>query len=132
MHGRGDGAMPVGRGGSRSVAPALVRTPRSLRNGVFALPSTRDGKRATWLGAGILGLFVFDAILAALGASDCGDGARLVLGVSGGLAMLGAIVSLVFAVRALRKGDRSIVLLWPLLLGVVAVMFVVGEFLSPR
>lgn len=96
------------------------------------MPSTRDGKRATWLGAGILGLFVFDAILAALGASDCGDGARLVLGVSGGLAMLGAIVSLVFAVRALRKGDRSIVLLWPLLLGVVAVMFVVGEFLSPR
>jgi hypothetical protein len=38
----------------------------------------------------------------------------------------------VLAVLALREGDRSLVLLWPLLLGATAVLFLVGEFAVPH
>ena len=46
--------------------------------------------------------------------------------------LLGAILAAVYTVLALRKGDRSIVLLWPLLLGAFAAMFVVAEFAIPH
>lgn len=115
-----------------STAPAPVGTPEPMRHRFLTWPSTHDGKRAAWLGAGVLGLFAVDAALAALGAYDGGDAVRLVLGVTGMLAILGGIASLVFAVRGLRSGDRSLLLFWPLLLGAFAVLFVVGEFAFPH
>jgi len=85
-----------------------------------------------WLGAGVVGLFMVDALLAGAGAYDWGDGARLILGVSSALGMLAAIASLVYGARALRRGDRSIVLIGPLFLGAMALVFVVGEFAFPH
>lgn len=113
-----------------TIAPAGA--PETMRHRFLTWPSTRAGTRAAWIGAGVLVLFVVDGVLAALGASDWGDGARVVLGLSGAAGMIGAIAALVLTLSALRKGDRSIVLLWPLLLGAFALMFVVGEFAFPH
>lgn len=84
------------------------------------------------LSAGVVGLFLFDGLLAAVGAYDWRTEARVVLGVTGAAAILGSLLALVLTLSALRKGDRSIVLLWPLLLGAFAVLFVVGEFAFPH
>ena len=45
--------------------------------------------------------------------------------------LLCSLVAGAFAALVLRKGDRSLVLLWPLLLGVAVLLFVIGEFRRP-
>jgi hypothetical protein len=102
------------------------------RHRFLTWPSTRTGTRAAWVSLAVVALFAFDALLAAAGAYDWPLGARLVLGISGGLSIVGALAALGLTLQALRKGDRSIVLLWPLLLGSFAVLFVVGEFAFPH
>lgn len=96
-------------------------------------PSTRDGKVAGWLSLGALALIVLEGVLVAAGMYDWPPAVRAVLGLLTSMPVLvGAIVAAVYTVKALRKGDRSIVLLWPLVLGAVALMFVVGEFAFPH
>ena len=96
-------------------------------------PSTRDGRRAGWLSLAVIGLIVLEGLLVAAGMYDWSRGVRVALGFVTSVPMLlGAVLAAVYTVLALRHGDRSIVLLWPLLLGAFALMFVVGEFAFPH
>jgi hypothetical protein len=74
-------------------------------------------------------------ILGVIGANvitDPGWGASLALGLSGAVAVATALAAGVIAVIAIVKGERSLLLLGPLLFGAFWVMFVLGEFLSPH
>lgn len=116
-----------------SVSPSPVGAPGPTRSRFLARPSTPTGQRAARLSAGVLGLIVLDAILAAAGAYDWSRPVRAaLLGVTSLAILLGSIAATVITVLALRRGDRSIVLLWPLLIGAVAIMFIVGEFAFPH
>jgi heme/copper-type cytochrome/quinol oxidase subunit 3 len=67
------------------------------------------------------------------GAYDWSRSARIaVLGIPTAGMLICSLVASVLAVLALREGDRSLVLLWPLLLGATAVLFLVGEFAVPH
>jgi hypothetical protein len=103
------------------------------RHRFLTWPSTRDGRRAGWLSFAVLALIVLEGLLVAAGMYDWSRGVRIALGfVTSVPIMLGSILAAVYTVLALRKGDRSIVLLWPLLLGAFTLMFVVGEFAFPH
>jgi len=70
---------------------------------------------------------------AAVDVTDRGWAARLALGLAGATAVAPAISAGVIAVIAVvRRRERSILLLAPLLFEAFWVMFVLGEFLSPH
>jgi len=72
-------------------------------------------------------------MLGAAGAYDWSRSVRIaVLGIPTVGMLVCSLVAGGLAVLALRKGDRSLVLLWPLLLGAAVVLFVVGEFAFPH
>jgi heme/copper-type cytochrome/quinol oxidase subunit 3 len=74
-----------------------------------------------------------NGMLAAAGAYDWSRTVRIaVLGIPTVGMLACSLVASVLAVLALRKGDRSLVLLWPLLLGAAVVLFLVGEFAFPH
>jgi hypothetical protein len=74
-----------------------------------------------------------NGMLVGAGAYDWSRNVRIaVLGVPGVGMLACSLVAGVLAVLALRKGDRSLVLLWPLLLGAAVVLFLVGEFALPH
>jgi peptidoglycan/LPS O-acetylase OafA/YrhL len=111
-----------------TVAPSGTPSHRFL-----TWPSTRDGRRAGWLSLAVLGLIALEGLLGWAGMYDWSQGVRIALGfVTSVPIMLGSILAAVYTVLALGKGDRSIVLLWPLLLGAFAAMFVVGECAFPH
>ncbi len=114
-----------------SATPSLTRAPGPGRR-VFALPSTRLGWWAVGLAGGVVALLVVDGVLAAAGVTDWGWGARLALGLSSAAGVATAISAGVLAVTAVVRGERSIIVLGPLLFGAFWVMFVLGEFLSPH
>ena len=64
----------------------------------------------------------------AAGVAEWGWGAQLVLGLSSVTGVVTAVAAGVIAVTALVKGERSIVLLGPLLFGMSCAAFVLGEF----
>jgi hypothetical protein len=70
--------------------------------------------------------------LALLGVPDWGWGARAALGVSGLVAAVAAAGSGVAAVVAIVRGERSLALALPLLLGVFWTTLMVGELLFPH
>ena len=115
-----------------SVAPAPTRAQGPMRRRVFARPSTRLGWWAAGLAAAVVALLAFLGVLAGAGVPDWGWGARLALGLSGAAGAATAISAGVIAVIAIVKGERSIVLLGPLVFAAFWVMFVLGEFLSPH
>ena len=115
-----------------SVAPAPTRAPGPLQRRVFALPSSRLARWAVGLTVGVVVLLAVDGALVGLGVTDWGWGARLAIGLSGAAGVATAITAGVLAVIAVVKGERSIVLVAPLLFGAFWVMFVLGEFLSPH
>jgi len=63
---------------------------------------------------------------------DRGWAAQLALGLPGFLAVVTAVVAGGIAVRAILHGERSIVLLAPLLFGGVCLVFLVGELFFPH
>ncbi len=114
-----------------SATPSLTRAPRPGRR-VFALPSTRLGWWAVGLAAAVVALLAFDGVLAGAGFTDWGGSARLALGLSSAAGVATAISAGIVAMIAVVKGERSIVLIAPLLFAAFWVMFVLGEFLSPH
>lgn len=84
------------------------------------------------LAAGVIALFVVLGTLVGAGITEWGWGARLALGLSAAAGVATAIAAGVIAVIAVVKGERSILLLGPLLFAAFWVMFVLGEFLSPH
>ena len=115
-----------------SIVPATTPAPEPRRRRVLALPSTRLGWWTVGLAVGVIALLALDGALAGAGVTDWGWGARLALGLSSAAGIATAISAGVLAVTAVVKGERSLVLLGPLLFGAFWVMFVLGEFLSPH
>jgi hypothetical protein len=75
-------------------------------------------------------LLVVDGALVAAGVPDWGWGARLALGLSSLVGVVTAVVAGCMAVWAIVKGERSIVVLGPLLFGALCLVFLLGELLS--
>ncbi|HSG13504.1 MAG TPA: hypothetical protein VLA22_06525 [Gaiellaceae bacterium] len=112
---------------------SIVAPSGAPRHRFLTWPSTRDGRRAGWLSLGAVGLILLEGLLVLAGLYDWPQGVRFAVGLVMNVpVLLGAILAAVYTVLALRKGDRSIVLLWPLLLGAFAAMFVVAEFAIPH
>ncbi len=81
------------------------------------LPHARLGWWAVGLAAGVVVLLVVLGSLAGVGITESGWGARLALGLSGATGVATAISAGVIAVIAIVKGERSLLLLVPLLFG---------------
>lgn len=113
-----------------SVMPSFPQSSGPRR--FLALPHARPGWWAVGLAAGVIALLVVLGSLVGAGITEWGWGARLALGLSGAVAVAIAISAAVIAVIAIVKGERSLLLLGPLLFGAFWVMFVLGEFLSPH
>jgi hypothetical protein len=79
-----------------------------------------------------MGVLALIGGLSLAGVPERGWGAQLALGLTGLLAVATAIVAGGIAVRAILHGERSIVLLAPLLFGGVCLIFLVGELLLPH
>jgi hypothetical protein len=118
-------------GAHMSVAPTPA--PEPMRHRSLTWPSTGHGRRAGWLSLAPAGLMMVTGMLGAAGAYDWSRSARIAeLGIPTAGMLICSLVASVLAVLALREGDRSLVLLWPLLLGATAVLFLVGEFAVPH
>ncbi len=114
-----------------SVAPTRASEP--MRHRIVMWPSTGVGRRAGWLSLAPVGLMTLNGILVGAGAYDWSRNVRIaVLGVPTVGMLACSLVASVLAVLALRKGDRSLVPLWPLLLGAAVVLLLVGEFALPH
>ena len=115
-----------------SVTTAPVRAPASAQQQLLSWPSTRDGMRAAKLSLAALGLVLLDRVFAAVGYYDESRTTALgVMMVVGFAITFGAVAADIRAIRALRSGDRSIVLLLPLLPTAAAVAFLVREVVLP-
>ena len=107
---------------------AVAPSPFDLRRRrIRPWPVSPLGRRAVLVAAGTLVWFVVLLVLALLGVPDWGWGARAALGATGLVAALAAVSSGVAAVVAIVRGERSIALALPLLLGVFWGMLLVGE-----
>ena len=106
--------------------------PEPMQHHLLTWPSTRDGRRAGWLSLAAPGLSLVIGTLGAA-ATDWSRTDRIAVLLIPTVGMLlCALVAGVLAVLALREGDRSLALLWPLLLSVSVVLLVVGEFAVPH
>ncbi len=114
-----------------SVTPSFTQSSGPGRR-FLALPHERLGWWAVGLAAGVVVLLPVLGAIAGFGTADWGWGVRLALGLSGTAAVATALAAGVIAVIAIVKGERSLVLLVPLLFGAFWVIFVLGEFLSPH
>jgi len=114
-----------------STAPAPVRTGRSLLNRIIGPPSTRAGRWSAWLVGAVIGVLAAVGGLVFVGAADLGWGALLLLVLSSAAGVLTGIVAGGVAVAAVAKGERSIVVLGPMLFGTVCLVFLVGVFVTP-
>jgi len=103
-------------------------------------PSTEQGRRAVVLWCAAVGGIVV-ALLVTLatggvyqnaGEDSTPPWARAVAAALGVAAIGGAISGGAYALMALRKGDRSGILLLPVLALVIAAFFLVGEFAAPH
>ena len=102
-------------------------------------PSTTSGRRAIRLWSAAV-LAVILALLVTLASGgvyqEAGEDpapvwARALSAILGIAAIGGAIAGGVFAIVALRRGDRSAVLFLPVLALLLAAFFIVGEFIPP-
>lgn len=113
-----------------SVMPSFTQSSGPRR--FLALPHARLGWWAVGLAAGVVVLLPILGVIGATVITDPGWGASLALGLSGAVAVTTALAAGVIAVIAIVKGERSLLLLGPLLFGAFWVMFVLGEFAFPH
>ena len=119
--------VPHGRGPSSLPAP----TPR---RGVRWLPATRLGWGSLRVGAAFAGFLVLILALVASGETG-GDTffSNLLLGLSGLAAGASAIAAGLVALFAIvRRGERSLVVLLVMLIGLYVLVLAIGELVSPH
>jgi len=110
-------------------APTGGREPLWRR--VIAAPSTSSGRGAAWLAGAAMGVLAAAGGLVALGVPEWSWATRLGLALVA-LAALGlALGAGGLAVQAIVRGERSVVVLGPLLFGAFCLVFVVGELVAP-
>jgi hypothetical protein len=114
-----------------STAPAPEGAPEALWRRIIGPPTTRAGRWSAWLVGGVIGVLAAVGGLVTVGAADLGPTALALLVLSSGAGVLVAIVAGIIALSALREGERSIVIVGPLLFGVVCFLFVAGLVVSP-
>lgn len=114
-----------------SSVPATESAGEPLWRRIIGPPSTRAGRWSAWLVGGVIGVLAAVGGLVAAGAPGLGWGALLALGLSAGIAVVGAIGAGIVAAASVATGERSIVVLGPLLFGSVCFLFVVGLVLQP-
>jgi hypothetical protein len=114
-----------------SSAPVPEGAPEALWRRIIGPPTTRAGRWSAWLVGGVIGVLAAVGGLVVAGAADLGWAAFLVLALSSAAGVLTAIVAGGIAVRAVTQGERSIVILGPLLFGSVCLLFVAGLVVSP-
>ncbi len=108
------------------------RLPGPLWRRVIAGPSTRAGRISAWVTGAAMGVLALIGGLAAADVPDAGWAAQLALGVTGLAAVVAAAVAGGIAIRAIVLGERSVIMLGPLLFGGVSLMFLIGELLVPH
>ena len=106
--------------------------PDPLWRRIIGPPGTHDGRVSVWMTGGAMGVLALVGGLAAAGLPDRGWGAQLAIGLPGFLAFLAAVVAGGVATRSIFHGERSIVIVAPLLFGSVALFIVLGEVLLPH
>ena len=114
-----------------STGPAHEGARRSLLHRIIGPPSTRAGRWSAWLVGAVIGVLAAVGGLVFVGAADLGWGALLVLVLSSASGVLLGIVAGGVAVAAFAKGERSIVVLGPVVFGAVCLVFAVGVFVTP-
>ncbi len=114
-----------------STAAAGEGARRSLLHRIIGPPSTRAGRWSAWLVGAVIGVLAAVGGLGLLGAADLGWGALLVLVLSSIAGVLTGIVAGGVAVASVAKGERSIIVLGPMLFGTVCLVFLVGVFVTP-
>ena len=114
-----------------STAPARQGAGRSLLHRIVGPPSTRAGRWSAWLVGAVFGVLAAVGGLVLAGAADLGWAALLVLVLSSAAGVLTGIVAGGVAVAAVAKGERSIVVLGPMVFGTVCLVFAVGVFVAP-
>lgn len=123
------GRHALGGTGGVSCPSCGVSHTRQARGAFLRSLNARLGWWAVGLAAGVVVLLPILGVIGAAVITDPGWGASLALGLSGAVAVATALAA---GVVAVVKGERSILLLGPLLFGAFWVMFVLGEFLSPH
>jgi len=114
-----------------STVPAPEGAPEALWRRIIGPPTTRAGRWSAWLVGGVIEVLAAVGGLVTVGTADLGWAAFLVLVLSSAAGVLTAIVAGGIAVTALAQGERSIIVLGPLLFGTVCLLFVAGLVLSP-
>jgi hypothetical protein len=114
-----------------STAAAREGARRSLLHRIIGPPSTRAGRWSAWLVGAVIGVLAAVGGLVLVGAADLGWGALLLLVLSSIAGVLTGIVAGGVAVASVAKGERSIIVLGPMLFGTVCLVFLVGVFVTP-
>lgn len=109
-----------------SIAPAPGGCPEPLWRRVVGFPSTRAGRWAAWLTGGVMAVLALVGGLVAVDFPEWGVAATGVLVIFALAGVLTAIVAGAIALRAVAKGERSIVVLGPLLFGSYCLLFLLG------
>ena len=109
-----------------SVAPVSSRASEPLWRRVIASPSTGMGRLAAWLAGGGMLLLALDGGLVAAGVPGWGWAAETALVLASLIGLLAAVAAGTLAVGATVRGERSIVVLGPLLFGAFCVAFLLG------
>lgn len=108
------------------VGVAAAPAPDPLWRRVIGFPSTRAGRVAAWLSGGVMAGLALAGGLVAAGVPEWGWGAKLMLALGTLAGVSAAVVAGGVALRALVAGERSIVVLGPLLFGVFCLLFLLG------
>ena len=114
-----------------STTAAREGARRSLLHRIIGPPSTRAGRWSAWLVGAVIAVLAAVGGLVLVGAADLGWGALLVLVLSSIAGVLTGIVAGGVAVASVAKGERSIVVLGPMLFGTVCLVFLVEVFVTP-
>jgi hypothetical protein len=114
-----------------ATVPAREEARDSLLHRIVGPPRTSTGRRAAWLVGGVIALLAGVGGLVAAGAADLGWAVYLPLVLASAAGVVAAIVAGGMAVTAVARGERSIIVLGPLLFGAVCLVWVVGLVLQP-
>lgn len=117
--------------GTSTIEGGSDRASEALWRRVIGPPTTRAGRWSAWLIGAVIGVLAAVGGLVAAGAPDLGWGALLALVLSSSAGVLAAIFAGAVAVAAVFRGERSIVVLGPVLFGSTCLFFVLGLILQP-
>jgi len=114
-----------------STIHASDRAAEPLWRRIVGPPTTRAGRWSAWLVGAVIGVLAAVGGLVLAGAPDLGWGALLALALSSLAGVLVAIGAGVVAIAAVFRGERSIVVLGPVLFGSTCFFFVLGLLVQP-